>query len=74
MEGTEDTTVPEATGHLDAGHDEALEFEQLEHLSEHAEDPALRRELADSVASGQARTHRLRSAWDRLLLVFQFGR
>ncbi len=71
---SEDTTVPMATQHLDAAHDEVQDFERLEHLAEHTSDPALRRELEASIAGGQASMRRLRAAWDRLWMVVQVGR
>ncbi len=71
---TEDTTVPEAAAAVDAGYDEVREYERLEHFAEHTDDPALRRELEASAASGQVSARGFRKAWDRLWMAFQVGR
>lgn len=70
----EDTAVSATTGHLDAAHDKLLEFQMLDHLAAHTDDPDLRRELGSSIAGGQAATGRFRAARDRLWMGFVFGR
>ena len=68
-----DQSLREATALIEAEQDEdALVI--IQQLAEQTDDPALRHELDEVVASGRASSRAFRRAWDRLLMAYTVGR
>jgi len=68
-----DSDLHEVTSLLEAGRDVDA-ITAIERFAEQTDDPTLRRELYEVVASGRASSRGFRRAWDRLLMAYTVGR
>jgi hypothetical protein len=68
-----DQSLGEVTALLEEGRDGEA-FAVLERLVDETDDPVLKRELEEVIASGRDSSRGFRHAWDRLLMAYVAGR